>query len=471
MKWALLAVTILSVLLSWGKNFMGFTDIFIDYMPMYAKFRTVSSILVIAEFTIPLLAMMALKKIVDDPTLLTRKIKFVYISFGLTAGFALLFALLPTTFFDFTSLADKEQLSKYVPADMLGQILSELSKMRVPIFVADCWRSFIIILIGTLLLLLYKAQKLKAEYMVGGIIVLCLADMWMVNKRYLNDDMFVESSVRDLPKEMTATDKLILQDKGLDYRVLNLASDTFNENETSYFHKSIGGYHAAKLRRYQEMIEAYIVPEMQKMMPAIADATGDMTKVAGDSIYPVLNMLNMKYVIVPLQGGQTVPILNPYAYGNAWFVDRISFADNANQEIERIGKIDLRHEAVADKSFKEMLGEAVAEDDSALVTLKSYEPNQLVYDVQSEKGGIVVFSEIYYPGWTATVDNQPAEVGRVNYILRALNVKPGHHEVILTFKPKSLKRTETMAYVSYGILLLFVLLGIFFEYKQKRTSN
>ena len=308
MKWALLAVTILSVLLSWGKNFMGFTDIFIDYMPMYAKFRTVSSILVIAEFTIPLLAMMALKKIVDDPTLLTKKIKFVYISFGLTAGFALLFALLPTTFFDFTSLADKEQLSKYVPADMLGQILSELSKMRVPIFVADCWRSFIIILIGTLLLLLYKAQKLKAEYMVGGIIVLCLADMWMVNKRYLNDDMFVESSVRDLPKEMTATDKLILQDKGLDYRVLNLASDTFNENETSYFHKSIGGYHAAKLRRYQEMIEAYIVPEMQKMMPAIADATGDMTKVAGDSIYPVLNMLNMKYVIVPLQGGQTVPI-------------------------------------------------------------------------------------------------------------------------------------------------------------------
>ena len=471
MKWALLAVTILSVLLSWGKNFMGFTDIFIDYMPMYAKFRTVSSILVIAEFTIPLLAMMALKKIVDDPTLLTKKIKFVYISFGLTAGFALLFALLPTTFFDFTSLADKEQLSKYVPADMLGQILSELSKMRVPIFVADCWRSFIIILIGTLLLLLYKAQKLKAEYMVGGIIVLCLADMWMVNKRYLNDDMFVESSVRDLPKEMTATDKLILQDKGLDYRVLNLASDTFNENETSYFHKSIGGYHAAKLRRYQEMIEAYIVPEMQKMMPAIADATGDMTKVAGDSIYPVLNMLNMKYVIVPLQGGQTVPILNPYAYGNAWFVDRISFADNANQEIERIGKIDLRHEAVADKSFKEMLGEAVAEDDSALVTLKSYEPNQLVYDVQSEKGGIVVFSEIYYPGWTATVDNQPVEVGRVNYILRALNVKPGHHEVILTFKPKSLKRTETMAYVSYGILLLFVLLGIFFEYKQKRTSN
>ena len=219
---------------------------------MYAKFRTVSSILVIAEFTIPLLAMMALKKIVDDPTLLTKKIKFVYISFGLTAGFALLFALLPTTFFDFTS-----------------------SKMRVPIFVADCWRSFIIILIGTLLLLLYKAQKLKAEYMVGGIIVLCLADMWMVNKRYLNDDMFVESSVRDLPKEMTATDKLILQDKGLDYRVLNLASDTFNENETSYFHKSIGGYHAAKLRRYQEMIEAYIVPEMQKMMPAIADATGE----------------------------------------------------------------------------------------------------------------------------------------------------------------------------------------------------
>ena len=305
--------------------------------------------------------------------------------------------------------------------------------------------------------------------MIAIVAVLCLVDMWTVNKRYLNDNMFVERSVREIPQEMTATDKQILLDTGLNYRVLNLASNTFNENETSYYHKSIGGYHAAKLRRYQELIEAYISPEMQRMMPAIAGANGDMTMVAGDSIYPVLNMLNMKYVIVPLQGGQTVPIMNPYAYGNAWFVDRVDYVDNATQELAQVGKIDLRHEAVADSKFKEMIGENAVVDDSALVTLTAYEPNQLTYDVSSQKGGVVVFSEVYYPGWTATVDGESTEVGRVDYVLRAINVKPGKHQVVLTFKPKSLDRTETMAYVSYGILLLAILLGVFVEYRKKKS--
>ena len=172
--------------------------------------------------------------------------------------------------------------------------------------------------------------------------MLCLVDMWQVNKRYLYDDMFVERSVRDTPQQETATDRQILQDHGKDYRVLNLASNTFNENETSYYHKSIGGYHAAKLRRYQELIDYYISPEMQRLMPAVADAQGDMTRVPGDSIYPVLNMLNTRYFIIPLQGGQTVPLQNPYAYGNAWFVDNIKYVDNANQEIDAVGTINLR---------------------------------------------------------------------------------------------------------------------------------
>ena len=469
LKWALLAATILSILLSWGKNFMPFTDFFIDHVPMYAKFRTVASILVIAEFTIPLLAMLGLKRIVEEPSLLkTRKF---YVSMGVTAGICLLFALVPTLFFpDFVSQAEREALSQ-LPQEYIAPILSNLTEMRKAVFTADCWRSFWIIAVGVAVLLLYRAKKLSVPYMVGALAVLCLADMWQVNKRYLHDDMFVEKSVRDTPQEKTTTDELILQDKALDYRVLNLASNTFNENETSYYHKSIGGYHAAKLRRYQEMIDAYIAPEMQGAMKAIAEANGDMSQVKGDSIYPVLNMLNTRYFIMPLQGGQTVPLRNTYCYGNAWLVDKVAYVDNANQEIERVGKLDLRHEAVADKKFQSALGESVVQVNTSLVTLREYQPNRLTYDVHSDKGGVVVFSEIYYPGWTATIDGEPAELGRVNYILRALNVKPGSHEVVLDFHPTSVKVTETVAYVGYVALLLIILAGIGMAWRKRKQQR
>ena len=470
-KWALLAATILSILLSWGHNFMPFTNFFLDYIPMYSKFRTVASILVIAEFTIPLLAMMALKKIVDEPDLLTKKAKFVYISFGLTGGIALLFALMPTLFFsDFISSQELEAF-KAIPAEYLSPLESNLRSIRESIFTADCWRSFWIIVIGTLLLFLYKFKKLKAEYMVGAIAILCLIDMWQVNKRYLNDEMFVEKSVREQAQPMTQTDRQILQDKSLDYRVLNLASNTFNENETSYYHKSIGGYHAAKLRRYQELIDAYISPEMQKMMPAIAKAGGDMTKVNGDSLFPVLNMLNAKYFIVPLQANQTVAIENPYVYGNAWFVDKVTYVKNANEELDALGKLNLRHEAVADARFQSQLGESKNQDSTSIVKLTAYEPNQLTYDVRSATGGIVVFSEIFYPEWTATVDGKPVEIGRVDYVLRALNVDKGHHKVVLTFDPKSVKQTETVAYLSYGVLLLVVLFAVYFKRKEDKKAQ
>lgn len=469
MKWALLAATVLSILLSWGKNFMPFTDFFIDYIPMYSKFRTVASILVIAEFTIPLLAMLALKKIVDEPEILTQKIKYVYASFALTGGIALLFAVMPTMFFsDFISSEEMRALQQ-IPADYLNPLLANLREMRIAMFTADCWRSFFIIVIGTLCLLLYKAKKLKTEYMVGALIVLCLVDMWQVNKRYLNNDMFVNKSEREAPIEMTETDKIILQDKTDfgSYRVLNLASNTFNENETSYYHNSIGGYHAAKLRRYQDMIDAYIAPEMQKLVPAVAEAGGDMTKINGDSIYPVLNMLNARYFIFPLQSGQTVPLKNPYAYGNAWFVDRITYVNSANDEIDRVGKIDLRHEAVADAKFKSQLKDAKKQGSVSVVKLTSYSSNHLKYSVSSDAGGVIVFSEVYYPGWTATVDGNPVELGRVNYLLRAINVAPGKHNVELMFYPKSVSTTETIAYIAYAVLILALLFVVYIEMKKK----
>ncbi len=471
MKWALLAATILSILLSWGRNFMPFTDFFLDYVPMYAKFRTVASILVIAEFTIPLLAMLALKKIVDEPELLKQKAKWLYVSFALTGGVALLFALMPKVFFpDFISYNEMQALSQ-IPADQLMPLLQNLTEMRVAVFVADCWRSFWIIVIGTACLLLFQYRKLRAEYMTAALIVLCLFDMWQVNKRYLNDEMFVPQTVRDEPIPMTQAIDHILQDKSLDYRVLNLATSTFNENETSYYVKSIGGYHAAKLRRYQELVDEYIQHEMGAAMSAISKAAGDMTQVNGDSIYPVLNMLNTKYFILPLQGGQSVPLENPYTYGNAWLVDKVHYVSNANEELEGIRGLNLRREAVADQQFKDVLGESIVQDSVGLVRIKAYEPNKLTYEVESDKGGVVVFSEIYYPGWTATVDGVEQELGRVNYVLRALQVKPGKHEVVLSFFPKSIDRTETIAYISYVVLLLVILLLVWMEWKKRGATQ
>ena len=470
MKWALLAATVLSVLLSWGKNFMGFTDFFLDYVPMYAKFRTVASILVIAEFTIPLLAMLALKKLLDEPEQMKPRMKYVGISFLLTGGIAMLFSLMPSMFFDSFISSSELRAIQSLPTEYIQPLVTNLTEMRQAVFTADSLRSFYIILVGTGVLLSVAFGKLKKEYAVGIILVLCLVDLWTVNKRYLNDEMFVPKSEREAPQQKTQTDELILRDQTLDYRVLNLASNTFNENETSFYHKSIGGYHAAKLRRYQEMIEQYINPEMQSLFRAVSEAGGDMTQVKGDSICPVLNMLNTRYFIFPLEGGQTVPIQNPYAYGNAWFVDRLDYVDNANEEIAAVGKIDLRHQAVADAKFKAQLGEAVEQDTASVVTITSYEPNRLTYDVNSGKGGVLVFSEIYYPGWTATIDGEPAELGRVDYILRALRVEPGKHQVELAFFPKSVNTTETIAYVAFALLILIVLGILFLEYRNRKKA-
>ena len=465
MKWALLAATILSILLSWGRNFMPFTDFFLDYVPMYAKFRTVASILVIAEFTIPLLAMLALKRIVDDPQVLKEKFNYAVVSFAVTAGACLLFIFFPGMF-DYISSSEMHALSQF-PADQLQPLLNNLTEMREAMFTADCRRSLFIICAGCVLLYLYVRGKMGKQWLVAIVAVVCLLDLWSVNKRYLNDGMFVEKSQRDQPIVKTATEDQILRDTSLDYRVLNLASNTFNENETSYYLKSIGGYHPAKLRRYQEVIDAYISKEMQKLYPAVAKAQGDMTQVPGDSIFPVLNMLNTKYFILPLEGGQTVPVQNPYALGNAWLVDKVTYVDNANAEIDLVGKIDLRHEAVADKRFKETIGEGVKQEGTSLVKITKYEPNQLTYEVESQKGGVVVFSENYYPGWTATVDGKDVDVARVNYILRAINVAPGKHTVQLSFFPTTVNTTERIAYASYAILLAVIVVLVVLRRKKK----
>ncbi len=469
MKWALLGATVLSILLSWGKNFMGFTDFFIDYVPMYNKFRAVSSILVIAEFTIPLLAMLALKEVVSSPSLLKERRKDFLISFALTGGLALLFAVLPKVFFpSYVSTMEMNALQS-IPSDQLVPLMTNLEEVRMSLFTSDAWRSFFIIAVGVSMLWMYTAGKLKQNMLIGALALLCLVDMWSVNKRYLYDGQFVEKQVQTQGFQQTETDKMILEDEALDYRVLNLASNTFNENNTAYWHKSVGGYHAAKLRRYQEMIEEHISGEMQALFAAVAETEGDMDQLDATQ-FPVLNMLNTKYFIFPLQGGQTLPLPNPHAMGNAWFVDDVQYVNNANEEIEAIHGLNPLETAIVDKRFEAVVKPMVS-DSAATIQLVAYEPNYLKYEVDSQTGGTVVFSEIYYPGWRSSIDGQEVPHGRANYILRAMNVPAGKHVVEFSFDPVSLHITENIAFIALGLLVLAAIAMVVLKIKAYRKAG
>lgn len=474
LKWALLGATVFSILLSWGKNLMGLTDFFIDYVPLYNKFRAVSSILVIAEFTIPLLAVLALKEIVGKPAVLKEKESrtALFISLALTAGVALLLAVAPGMLFsDFVTPREMAALQQGLPQEHLMPLVSNMTEMREAIVASDAWRSFFIIVIGCVLLFLYQQQKLKASLMVAGVTLLCLADMWTVNKRYLNDDLFVPKSQRTEAFVKTQADEIILQDTAQNYRVLNFVGfpgNTFNENNTAYWHKSVGGYHAAKLRRYQEMIDHHIMPEMEATYREVAQASGRMDSVDA-SKFRVLNMLNTKYFIFPAgKDGQPVPVVNPYAYGNAWFVDRVQYVKDANEEIAALNTVVPTETAVVDAKFKDALtGWSEGHKDAeSVVQLTSYEPNRLTYHVSSAKGGVVVFSEIYYPGWQATIDGAPVDIARADYILRAIHVPSGSHTIEMWFEPQSIRVTETIAYVALALLVIGVMAWV---WRQKNN--
>ncbi len=457
MKWALVAATVFSILLSWGKNFMGLTDFFIDYVPMYAKFRTVASILVIAEFTIPLLAILALKEIITRPETLREKPIYFYLSFGFTGGLALLFALFPQMFFSsFISSDLKAALETNLPAEYVQSVITNLTDMCIGIFTPDAWRSFFIILLGSVLLYLFIINKLKAKWMVIAITVLCVADMWSVNKRYLSDKDFVEPTRRMAEVQKTPTDEVILADTAKDFRVLNFAGNTFNENNTSYWHKSIGGYHAAKLRRYQELIEYHISTEMQYLMKTLPQVGGDMTQVDADSM-KVVNMLNTRYFIFPVQGG-TVPIQNPYAYGNAWFADEVQYVPSANAEIEALYKVSPKKTAIVNERYKSDLQNAVSSpsDSTATIRLTEYKPNYLRYETNSAGNRVAVFSEVYYKQWQAYIDGKEVPIACANYVLRALHVPSGKHVIEFRFDPPSIHTTEIIAYVGLVALLLII---------------
>ena len=309
--------------------------------------------------------------------------------------------------------------------------------------------------------------------------------MWQVNKRYLYDQMFVYPQGAARIQKTEADDYILLKSgTGRDYRVLNFTVSTFNDNTTSAFYSSVGGYHAAKLRRYQELIEAYIAPEMSKVYEALRIAPLDTAALMGgqtkypvynfsvvntDSLFPVINMLNTRWFILGAgEGGKTkMPIENSTANGNAWFVTDVKYVNNANEEIDQLGKVNLKHTAVvakADFGFLKAGGEGT-------VKLTSYGPVEATYNIDSQQGGLVVFSEVYYPGWTATIDGQPAEIGRANYVLRALNVPAGKHDVVFTYDPQSVHTTETVAYVSLALLALLCGMACFFTFRKKENNE
>lgn len=471
LKWALLAGTIFSVFLSWGKNFMGLTDFFIDWIPMYNKFRAVSSILVVAEFCIPFLAVLAVKELVQKPKILKSNIKYLYISLGVTGGIALLFAIVPKLFFSsFIPASEMQALQQSLPPEHIQAVIANLTEIRVSIFTADAWRSFFIVAIGGLLVWLFIHKKIKAEWTVAGILLLCLVDMWDVNKRYLNDNDFVPKSNQQQLFTLSPTDQYILQDTTQYYRVLNMATSTFNDGITPYHHKVIGGYHAAKLRRYQDLIDVHLGNEMMALQQGIIRSQGVMDSLNADQ-FKVLNMLNAKWIIMPAQDGATIPLKNPYAMGNAWFVDNIRFVENPDDEIDALGAIDLRKEAVADKKYEVFLAgfRPAPADSASIIQLTDYDSDFVIYAVDAKKNELALFSEIYYPkGWKITIDGQPVEMLRANYTLRALPIPAGKHTVEFRFEPQSIKVTDGIAYAA---LLIMLVTALFFVYHIARHKN
>ena len=481
LKWVLIISTILSILLAWGRNFMPFTDWCIDYVPMYSKFRTVSSALVVAEFTIPLLAMLALKELISTDSKLPtqRKIRMLLYSVAITASICLLFAVAPEAVFDnCVNESDRSAIANYSAQGYFdqyigNQILVSINNMRQLMLTSDAWRSLIIILIGALLLYLLLKYPKHNLLLGSSIILLCLIDMWPVNKRYLNDSMF-EKTADEIQIQKTPAYQQILETSGAgrNYRVMNFAVSTFNDNTTSAFFSSIGGYHAAKMRRYQELIDHHIAPEMSKVYEYL---THPDTIATPDEMFPVINMLNTQWFIMPLQGGEQAPVANPAAYGNAWFVDSVMIVNDANEEIDALGKVSPRHVAVintkdVDKDI-EINKNLIIDVEGTQIEQTSLISDEVRYKTHNTHDGLAVFSEIYYPGWEATIDGKPAEIIRADYVLRAMKIPAGDHEIVMMFHPKSVTTTETLAWISFALLILAAIILVIKEIKLKHKED
>jgi hypothetical protein len=447
-KWWLVSATVLSVLLAWGKNFYMFSDLFIDYFPMYNKFRTVSMILIIATLCMPLLGILGLKEMFGTDLTVRDKQRALKNSFFITGGIALFFVVFPGLFFSFETPAD---LTREYPETLIAA----LRDTREMLLRNDSFRSLLFVTAAATILWFVMKEKLKVMAACVLFGALILADLWMVDKRYLNNNSFKKVKTANTIQPSPA-DLAILEDKSLDYRVLNLAADPFNDATTSFFHKSVGGYHGAKMKRYQELIERRLSPEMSMILSRFRSAktVEDIGKAFTGCTS--LNMLNTRYLIYDRQ---QVPLSNPDALGNAWPVSAIKWVENADAEIEALNHFDPGREAVIDERYRPVIGDFHASSDStASIRLTDYEPNHLIYEYQSRKPQLVVFSEIFYDkGWNAYIDGELTPHIRANYVLRAMEVPAGKHEIVFRFEPEGYALGEKISLAGTAGIVLLIL--------------
>lgn len=473
-KWALVAATLLSILLSWGKNFMWFTDLFIDYMPGYNKFRAVSMTLVIAEVCMPLLGFLGLQEILKNPDSFKQNLKKFYLAFGITAGFCLLFSLAPKAFFSFLSQGEAEQFAS-MSAEQGGEVYAlfaaQLENVRVAIFRRDALRSLLFIILAAVPIFLCGKNKLKTMPATLIIAALVLIDLYPVDRRYLNNDNFISKRQSEKPFTATAADQYILADQDPDFRVLNLTKDVFNDASTSYYHKSVGGYNGAKLRRYQDVITQYLAPEVRRFGSIFKNIQTEDDLIAGMQQQKVLNMLNTRYIIY---NPDVEPLLNPCALGNAWAVNDIRWVDTPNEEIDAITDTDVAHTAIMSKSFQnELQGFMPCDSLNCNIVLNSYKPNEVVYSFNSDKDQLVVFSEIWTKtdGWHLFIDGEEHPILRANYLLRAAMIPAGNHEISMSYTPSIWKTGNSIQLASSLVLLLGLVAACVISLKKKKETE
>lgn len=440
LKWWLLTATIVSIVLAWGRNFMVVTNLFLDYFPLYNKFRTVSMILIIAEFTVPILAFLALKEILSENVNKKEFMRAFKISLFSLGGIALFFIVFPGVL-SFTSPFDESYIKQGY-----GVLMDAIREDRQMLLRNDAFRSLIFVLLTAGAIYLYYIKKIKLNVFIISICVLVIADLWPVNKRYMNKDDFVSARKTKEVFQPYQADLNIMNDEDPYFRVFDLTEDPFRSARASYFHFSIGGYHGAKFRRYQDLIDQHI-------------SKNNMN---------VLNMLNTKYFIVPSDNQQPEARLNQDALGNAWFVDEIILVNNADEELNALTDFNPSDQAIIDKKFEPGLKNfrlfpdtASANESKSYIKLTSYKPNHLVYESTSTLDQLAVFSEIFYDkGWNATIDGQSAVHFRADYILRAMIVPEGKHTIEFSFEPRAYYTGNKIALASSLLLILFAL-GVF----------
>ena len=473
LKWALLVATILSILLSWGKNFMGFTDFFIDYVPGYNKFRAVSMTLVIAEVCMPLLGLLGLAEIVKSPENFKKNLKKFWIALGITAGICLLFYIAPKLFFSFLSQGEAQQfaqLTKGQDGAAYQSFATQLEDVRVAIFRKDALRSFLFIILAAVPIFLYGKGKLKATPTFIILAALVLIDMYPIDKRYLGKDNFIPKKQHEKPFTASVADQYILNDKSLDFRVVDITKDVFNDASTSYFHKSIGGYHGAKLRRYQDLISRYLNTEIHQFSASLKNIDSETALLMALRQLRMLNMLNTKYIIYD---SKSEPIENPSAFGNAWIVDNIQWVDTPNEEFDALATTGLRHTAILHKEFQPQVGNFTEGDSrNGEIALIDYKPNKLTYSFQSSQDQLVVFSEIWSDtGWKLYLDGQEHPLLRANYLLRCSLIPSGEHQIVMEYAPKAWKVGNTIQFISSLILLLGLVGAIVLSIVKKQKQS